>query len=112
MMRQTEKLERAIWCKGMCESIVCYGFVEGKPADKYVDGNSYLDKYVEELGRDTVIVIMQNVLDNVERIDVDIATDSEGVSYNHIEFKDGYVSEDALKKAMYDLWDKTVGQKD
>lgn len=112
MMRKTEKLERAVWCKSMCESIVCYGFKEGKPAKEYVDGNQYLTDYVEELGEDVVIAIMQDVLDNLVRIDEDVMRDSEGVSYNNPVYKVGYASADMLKRAMYDLWDSTVGQKD
>ncbi|MBQ1758993.1 MAG: hypothetical protein IIZ94_04840 [Prevotella sp.] len=111
MMRRTEKLERAVWCKGMCESIVCYEFKEGKTATEYVEGDKYLDKYVEELGKETVVAIMQDVLDNLVRIDEDVMRDSEGVSYNHAIFKTGYASERMLKDALYDLWDSTVGYK-
>ena len=110
-MRQTNKLERAVWCKGMCESIVCYGFREGKSAKEYVDGNKYLDDYVEELGLDVVVAIMQDVLDNLVRIDEDVMRDSEGVSYNNPVFKVGYMSAEMLKNALYDLWDSTVGYK-
>ena len=111
-MRRTEKLEKAVWCKSMCESIVCYGFKDGKSAKEYVNGNRYLNEYVEELGEDVVLSIMKDVVDNVDRIDADVMTDSEGVSYNNIIFKDGYASANMLKNALYDMWDKTVGYKE
>ena len=111
MMRRTEKLERAVWCKGMCESIVCYGFKDGKSAKEYVDGNRYLKEYIDELGEDVVLSIMKDVVDNVDRIDEDVMRDSEGVSYNNIVFKSGYASAKMLKDTLYDVWDKTVGYK-
>lgn len=111
-MRRTEKLERAVRCKSMCESIVCYGFKEGKTAEEYVDGEDrYLNDYIEELGKETVVAIMKDVVDNVVRIDEDVYTDSEGCTYNHIEYKDGYKEARYLEDAMYRLWDDAVGYK-
>ena len=112
MMRRAEKLERAVWCKSMCESIVCYGFREGKKPEEYVDGEDrYLKDYIADLGKETVVAIMKDVVDNVVRIDEDVYTDSEGCTYNHIVYKDGYKEARYLKDALYQIWDETVGYK-
>ena len=110
MMRKVEYLESAIWCKGMCESIICYDY--GRTAKEYLERNQqYLGKYVEKLGEEVVLAILQDVIDNVLEIKEDVHTDSEGCTYNSITYKEGYMDERKLKDAMYDLWDKTVGYK-
>ena len=111
-IRQTNKLEEAVFCKSMCESIICYGFREGKTAAEYVDENAeYLGRYIEMFNKGPVVAIMQDVLDNLIRVDENTFTDSEGVSYNSPVYKEGYSSSEVLMNALYELWDRTVGYK-
>jgi hypothetical protein len=49
---------------------------------------SYLAEYVGEFGREFVADIVQGQIDSIARIDRDIMTDGEGLSYNGIVWKD------------------------
>lgn len=53
---------------------------------KYVDGQR--EYGLPGLGRDAVIDLIQGQMDDIEGIDRDVHTDSEGVSYNSIRFRE------------------------
>lgn len=109
-MRKIWLLEKAVGCKSMCESIVCYQ--SANSPEGYLKNNQrYLGEYVEALGEDVVLAILKDVVDNVAEIIPDTYTDSEGCTYNTISFKDGYIRARDLEKGMYDMWDKVVGDK-
>ena len=110
MIRMTHKLHTAMACKSTCESIVCYGHADS--AQEYLDKNEkYFKSYIKDLGEDTVLDILTNVINSVDHIEENTITDSEGVSYNHIVFKPGYMTSSDIDKAMCKLWDETVGYK-
>lgn len=110
MMRKISKLEKAVSCKSMCESIVCYQ--KANSPEEYLASNQrYLGDYVAELGEDVVLAILKDVVDNVAEIIEDTYTDSEGCTYNTINFKEGYIEARDLEQRMYEMWDKVVGYK-
>lgn len=110
MMRDITNLRKAVDCKAMCESIVCYQ--KAKSPEEFLESNGrYLGDYVEVLGKETVLAIMKDVVDNVVEIVEDVHTDSEGCTYNSIKFKDGYQEARYLESALYEIWDKIVGYK-
>lgn len=110
MIRDIKNLEMAVRCKGMCESIVCYQKADSP--EKYLESNErYLGEYVELLGKEVVLAILKDVIDNVVEIVEDAYTDSEGCTYNRIKYKDGYADARYLESGLYGLWDKTVGYK-
>ena len=85
-MRQTK-----LRCIDMINSILaygCYGYtaeeVTRHEENKY---HNYLKDYVDNLGRDVVVKLIQEQINSIQSIKTDVHTDSEGVTYNSIIWK-------------------------
>ena len=81
-------------CIDMINSLLCYqcrGYKKAKDVLEY-DMNtayrSYLKEYVECLGEDTVLKLIQEQINDIARIDADCFVDDEGLSYSSIIWKD------------------------
>lgn len=90
--KKYELLEKELSCIEMINSILAYGGF-GYTAEQVLVRDeclyySYLADYVKELGRDRVIALIQGQIDDIVRIRRNVGTDSEGVSYNSIVWKD------------------------
>ena len=81
-------------CISMINSVIAYDWYEGQTAKRLLDWelndryHSYLEEYVNKLGYDEVLALMQNQLDDIKSIERDVFTDGEGVSYNSIIWKE------------------------
>ena len=81
-------------CISMINSVIAYDWYEGQTAKELLDWelndryHSYLEEYVNKLGYDEVLALMQSQLDDIQSIERDVFTDDEGVSYNSITWKD------------------------
>lgn len=87
---RSEKLN----CIDMINSLLCYscrGYKKAKDVLEY-DMNiaycSYLKEYVDCLGEDTVLKLIQEQINDIARIDTDCFVDDEGLSYSSIIWKD------------------------
>lgn len=49
----------------------------------------YLKQYVDKLGRQRVLELIQGQMDSVEKVQTNVYTDSEGCTYNSIIYKEG-----------------------
>lgn len=80
-------------CIGMLNSMIAYDWDRKETAKEFLDRiegthtYEYIKKYVDELGKDKVAELMQRQIDDVDRV-VYAGTDSEGVGYNSIIWKD------------------------
>ena len=81
-------------CIDMINSLLCYscrGYKKAKDVLDY-DTNtayrSYLKEYMECLGEDTVLKLIQEQINDIARIDTDCFVDDEGLSYSSIIWKD------------------------
>ena len=87
--RQYEKF----LCISMINSVIAYDWYEGQTAKELLDWelndryHSYLEEYVEKLGYDEVLALVQEQLDDIVSIERDVFTDNEGLSYNSIIWK-------------------------
>ena len=81
-------------CISMINSVIAYDWYEGQTAKELLDWelndryHSYLEEYVNKLGYDEVLALIQGQLDDIKSIDRDVFTDGEGVSYNSIIWKE------------------------
>lgn len=80
-------------CIDMLNSMIAYKWDRKETAKEFLDRiegtytYEYLKKYIDVLGKDKVAELMQRQIDDVDRI-VHATTDSEGVNYNAIIWKD------------------------
>ena len=80
-------------CINMLNSMIAYDWDRKETAKEFLDRiegthtYDYIKKYVDELGKDKVAELMQRQIDDVDRIAY-AGTDSDGVSYNSIIWKD------------------------
>ena len=85
--RESEKLS----CIDMINSIIAYGrdFTDGEDLVRSEEEAryNYLAPYIKELGRDAVVKLAQEQLDDIGHINKGVFTDSEGLSYNSITWK-------------------------
>lgn len=81
-------------CISMINSVIAYDWYERQTAKRLLDWelndryHSYLEEYVNKLGYDEVLALVQGQLDDIVSIERDVFTDGEGVSYNSITWKD------------------------
>ena len=81
-------------CISMINSVIAYDWYEGQTAKELLDWelndryHSYLEEYVNKLGYDEVLALVQGQLNDIKSIERDVFTDDEGVSYNSIIWKD------------------------
>lgn len=84
----------------MIHSILTYADPENWTTD-YVMSNKYMKKYIEELGEDVVSDIVNQEVEEYKNnaiIDRDTYTDSEGVTYNSVRFKNESAMTESLKE--------------
>lgn len=80
-------------CINMINSLLCYscrGYKKAQDVLKYdmkIAHHSYLKEYVECMGEDTVLKLIQDQINDIEKIDTDCFTDDEGLSYSNIVWK-------------------------
>lgn len=84
--------EEELSCISMINSILAYGGF-GYSAEEVMQReersyHNYLADYVKILGRDKVVALIQGQIDDIVRIRRNVGTDSEGVSYNSIIWRD------------------------
>lgn len=82
---EEEKLiSRELDCRDIINSILCYDGVDN------VLQNIYLQKYIDELGLNIVVRLVEEQISDFEKAIVkrNIHTDSEGISYNSIIWAD------------------------
>ena len=84
--------DRELSCIDMINSILCYNCKGYKDAEKVMEYeekayHNYLAEYVELLGRNRVISLIQEQIDSIDSISHAVFTDSEGVVYNSINWK-------------------------
>lgn len=81
-------------CIDMINSLLCYscrGYKKAKDVLEYdmsTAYRSYLREYVECMGEDTVLELIQEQINDIEKIDTDCFIDDEGLSYSSIVWKD------------------------
>ena len=87
--RQYEKF----LCIRMINPVIAYDWHEGQTAKELLDWelndsyHSYLEEYVNKFGYDEVLALVQGQLDDVRFVERNVFTDSEGLSYNSITWK-------------------------
>lgn len=84
--------DREIWCIEMINSILAYNWY-GKTAEEIMQMeeqsyHNYLADYVELLGRDRVVTLIQGQIDSIDSVQRSVYTDGEGVTYNSIVWKE------------------------
>lgn len=82
-----------LYCISMINSILCYSCEGYDDAEKVMEHeensyHNYLEDYVRQFGRDKVIALIQEQIDSIDYIKHNVHTDSEGVSYNSIIWKE------------------------
>lgn len=84
--------EQELSCISMINSILAYHWF-GQSAEAIMQMEerryyNYLADYVEAFGRDEVVAKIQEQIDSIDHIEYNVITDSEGVSYNSIIWKE------------------------
>ena len=80
---------------GMVVSILAYDWNknDGETAKQLLDWelndryHSYLEEYVKLLGYDTILNLIQQEMDDIDHIEQAVFTDSDGLTYNSIIYK-------------------------
>ena len=80
---------------GMVSSILAYDWNknDGETAKQLLDWelndryHSYLEEYVKLLGYDTILNLIQQEMDDIDHIEQAVFTDSDGLTYNSIIYK-------------------------
>lgn len=78
-------------CIDMINSILCYqcaGYTNAESVFKHEQQayHNYLAQYTEKLGRNRVIELIQGQINSIKKINRAVFTDSDGLSYNSIEW--------------------------
>lgn len=86
-LKQTE-----LSCISMINSILAYNWF-GESAEEIMQMEehshyNYLEDYVKSFGRDKVVALIQDQMDDIRSIKRNVHTDSEGVTYNSIIWMD------------------------
>jgi hypothetical protein len=79
-------------CIEMINSLLCYDCVGFKNAEEVMQKEeksdfNYLKTYVEKLGRERVVELIQEQIDSIEHVESGVFVDDESVSYNSIVWK-------------------------
>ena len=88
-----ELRERELSCISMINSILAYncrGWLVAEKVMQYEESRryNYLADYVEVLGREKVIALIQAQIDSIDHVAQNVYVDSEGLMYNSIVWKD------------------------
>ena len=84
--------QQELSCIDMINSIVAYNWF-GQTAEDIMQMeekayHNYLVDYVEFFGRDRVVALIQEQIDDIQSIKRNVHTDSEGITYNSIIWRD------------------------
>ena len=84
-----QMMERKLDCISMINSLLCYNYSGCTDAEKVMEReensyHNYLAEYVKLFGKNNVIALIQEQINSIVGIRRNVATDSEGVSYNSI----------------------------
>ena len=84
--------EEELFCIRMINSILCYNIRREKDAATVLrkdcsQKHSYLSEYVDSLGEEKVIQLIQEQIDDIAYIKDSVYTDGEGLTYNSIVWK-------------------------
>lgn len=84
--------DRELSCIDMINSILCYncaGYKDAEQVMRYEETSyhNYLADYVELFGRDKVVALIQDQINSIDNINHSVYTDSEGLTYNSINWK-------------------------
>jgi len=85
--------EEELSCISMINSILAYncrGFTDAEKVMQYEETSwrNYLEEYVELFGRAKVVALIQGQIDSIDAVKQCVFTDSEGVTYNSIMWKE------------------------
>ena len=88
-----ELRERELSCVSMINSILAYscrGWLVAEKVMKHEESSryNYLADYVEVLGRDKVIMLIQGQIDSIDHVAQNVYVDNEGLMYNSIIWKE------------------------
>ena len=91
--KEFELRSREFDCIDMINSILCYncqGYTDAEAVMQYEEKAyyNYLADYVKDLGRDKVVALIQGQIDSIAGVRNCVYTDSEGLSYNSIVWKE------------------------
>ena len=75
------KWDTIAFCISMIHSIIAYGY---DLSDDDILNDHYLQKYIKELGKEKVESFVKSTRNQVDHIERNVYTDSEGCSYNSI----------------------------
>lgn len=92
-MTDEEKVSyQELWCRDIINSILCYDGEKGL-FDNEGQLDKYLRKYEDELGLKRVLELIEEQKADFAKAKVhrNVHIDDDGVSYNTIEWEDGYV---------------------
>lgn len=94
MTPEEQRLNRELSCREMINSILCYHGEDGLRKDG-LNYNEYLLPYVEELGPDVVDRLCMEQVEDFRNAVVrqNVSVDSDGISYNSIEWADELADE-------------------
>lgn len=84
LTEEQKRLDRELWCIEMINSILIYH------GSRDIMNNEYLDKYIEELGVETVAKLVKEQIKDFKKATVlkNVCTDCEGLPYNSIIWAD------------------------
>lgn len=77
----------------MIGSVLAYNWQNGQSAKELLDWelnnryHSYLKEYVDKLGYGTILNLIQQEMDDIDHIEIAVFTDSDGLTYNSIVYK-------------------------
>ena len=106
--------------KGMLESVMAYGGHKLSPEDILSSNylGKYLKKYVDKYGEKKVKESIKDIQSHIDNIEHDVHTDSEGVSYNSIVWKEDKANKNITLKTNNPVakinpnkWGKEWGRK-
>ena len=100
--KDLKKLQTITRCKSMVESCVIYGN-STEPQKILSKSNRYLSKYVDSLGEETVLKMIQMAIDGIDENVKDAYTDSDGCTYNKVTWKRTYRRAEEFEKRCWEL---------
>lgn len=91
--KKYRQMEKELSCIGMINSLLAYNCAHMRTAEEIMQYeenayHNYLEDYVKELGRNKVLELIQGQLDSKQSVATNVYTDSEGLSYNSIIWKE------------------------
>lgn len=93
MSPERTRRRRELACISMINSLLAYDCQGWKKAEAVMQFEeqgyyNYLAEFVEEFGREYVLNLIKNQIDDIEEVKNNVFTDGEGISYNEIVWKE------------------------